>query len=101
MAFSLISYYAGEKHFIHKQFGQSDSSPNVTKNMNFALLFAVESDARRFKKKNNLIEFEPEFIPIAIKVEPKSTRKIYYTRLRDLKGKETVEDSLPDFFNEV
>jgi hypothetical protein len=98
MAFALCLDYAGNRHYIHKHYGTKLDSTKTTINMNYALLFAVESDATRWRRKNNLpIEYQPIFIPINIKEKPKSTEKIYYKRLKDLRGSESVNDVIPDF----
>lgn len=96
MAFALFVDFEGRRYFIHKDYGQSDTSPNTTVNQNFALLFAVESDCRKWKKKNNIPkEYEPLFIAINLPLEERSYRKIYYKRLRDQRNK--LEEDLPEF----
>jgi len=96
MAFALSTLDNGEKFYIHKEYGRSDNSPSVSRNMNFALLFLVESDAKRFKKRNSLLEFNTEFVPLQVIVdERKSYQKIYYTRLKDKRN--ALEEDLPDF----
>jgi hypothetical protein len=93
MAFALSSWYMGSKHYIHREFGLSENSSSTTRNMNFALLFHVESDARKWAKKHEVVTFTPEFIPMQMKELPSYEDKLYYQRLRDLKV--TVKDDLP------
>lgn len=96
LAFVLYVDFEGRRYYIHKDYGLSDNSPNTTINQNFALLFALESDARRWALKKDIPdEYEPLFVPVSIPVEPKSYEKIYYKRVRDLRGK--LEEDLPEF----
>jgi hypothetical protein len=100
VAFALCLDYKGEKHYIHKNYGIGTQSAKTTINMNYAMLFAVESDARRWRQKKQLpMEYEIVFIPIPIKEKPRSVEKRYYTTLRDIKGDESVDDIFNSVFD--
>jgi hypothetical protein len=68
--------------------------------MNFALLFAIESDCNRFKKKHGLDDFIPLFIPVLIPDDSLSERerKNIYNNYIPISGRrKAADDYLPDF----
>lgn len=102
MAFALRLLYLEERHYIHRLYSTKAKSgeiiPKTTSNMNFALLFESEAQAKHWREKKGIPgEFEVVFIPVAIQESPKSEKKKYYNVL---KSGRSLEDSIPDFLKE-
>lgn len=103
MAYCLRLLYLEERHYIHKLYSskKNNTNPKTTTNMNFAMLFDSEGKANHWRQINNLPKnFEIVFIPVSFEdeVEKKAPKKYYNILKQDGKS---LNDSIPDFFNEV